>query len=76
MSTVAEIEAAIEKLRPEDVRTLHHWIAERAAKSEAREWTPEELVDAAQRMIDEPDRTRSDAIKEEIIRGFYGPENA
>ena len=76
MSTVAEIESAIEKLPPEDLHTLHHWIAERAARSDSREWTPEELVEAAQRMIDEPDRARSDAIKEEIIRGFYGPEDA
>ena len=76
MSTVAEIESAIEQLPPEEFRALQDWMTRRAAQKPGREWTPEEVVEAAQRMIDEPDRAKSDAIKQELMKGFYGIADA
>lgn len=76
MSTVVEIEAAIEQLPPEDFRKLKEWIDQRAQSAAARMWTPEELGAAAQRMVDEPDPERAKAQWKEIVRGFYGGADA
>ena len=76
MSTVAEIEAAIEQLPQEEFRALREWIVQRPAATAGRMWSPEELGAAAQRMVDEPDPVRAEALKEEIIRGFYGDADA
>ncbi|HEV7405770.1 MAG TPA: hypothetical protein VGO11_22695 [Chthoniobacteraceae bacterium] len=76
MSTVAEIELAIERLPPEDVRALQEWITKRTERTMGRKWTSEELVEAANRMVDEPDPERAEALKDEIMRGFYGLADA
>lgn len=79
MSTVDEIESAIEQLPPEDFRALHEWIAKRAAGAAGgaeRKWSPDELTAGAKRMVDEPDSVRAEAIREEIARGFYGAADA
>jgi hypothetical protein len=39
-------------------------------------WTPEELSAATQRMVDEPDPVKAVALKEPILRGFYGEADA
>ena len=76
MSTVAEIEVAIEQLPPEDFRALQEWMAKRAAGKAGRRWSPEELTDAARRMVEEPDPARAQVLWEEIAKGFYGGANA
>jgi hypothetical protein len=76
MSTVDEIESAIEQLPPEDFRILHEWMAKRMAGIAGQMWTPEELSAAARQMVDEPDPVRAQALKEEIMRGFYGDADA
>ena len=72
MSTVAEIESAIEKLPPDEVRALRDWIVGRAEVAKGRMWTPEELGTAAQEMVDEPDPNRAQALGKRIAAGFYG----
>jgi hypothetical protein len=72
MSTVAEIEAAIEQLPPEEVRALQEWIAKRTEGKAARKWSSEELTEGARRMVAESDPKRVEVLKEEIMRGFYG----
>jgi hypothetical protein len=72
MSTIAEIEAAIERLRPEDFRALQDWMAKRSADTVGRQWTPEELSSGAKQMVEEPDPARADAIWERTVAGFYG----
>lgn len=37
-----------------------------------RMWTPEELGEAAQRMVDEADPARAKAQWQRIVAGFYG----
>jgi hypothetical protein len=76
MSTVAEIQSAITQLPPEDVRVIQEWIAKRNPGPEARKWTSEELVDGARRMVAERDPERARLLKEEIMKGFYGPADA
>jgi hypothetical protein len=76
MSTVAEIESAIEKLPPEDFRALQEWMAKRAEERKGRMWTPEELGAAAQRMVDEPDPVRAKVLGDQIAAGFYGDEGS
>lgn len=75
MSTVAEIEAAIEQLPPEEFRALREWIVGHAGKP-SRMWSPEELGAGAQRMVDEPDPAKARALWEEVMTGFYGEERA
>ena len=72
MSTVAEIEAAIERLPPEDFRALLDWIVQRAAGTEGHQWSPEELGAAAEQMVAEEDPARAKAQWERIAAGFYG----
>ena len=43
MSTVAEIERAIEKLPPEQRQEIQHWLEGRAGVSHTREMTPEQV---------------------------------
>jgi hypothetical protein len=76
MSTVAEIEAAIEQLPPEDFRTLREWIVQRAEKAAGRQWSPEELGAAAEQMVTEKDPVRAKAQWERIAAGFYGDADA
>jgi hypothetical protein len=76
MSTVAEIEAAIEQLPPEEFHALKEWIVRRAQSGPGRMWTPEELGVAAQRMVDEPDPVKARVQWEAIMRGFYGDADA
>ena len=76
MSTVAEIESAIEKLPPDEVRALRDWIVERTEVAKGRMWTPEELGAAAQEMVDEPDPNRANAQWQRIAAGFYGDPGA
>ncbi len=54
MSTLAEIEAAIEQLPPQKFHELHRWIAERAA----REWDTQIEADVA--------AGRFDALREKV----------
>ncbi len=76
MSTVAEIESAIEQLPPEDFRALREWIIQRTEKAVGRMWSPEELGAAAERMVAEQDPERAKAIGRQIIAGFYGDAGA
>ncbi len=77
MSTVAEIEAAIEQLSPEEFRALKEWFVLRAESAAGgRMWMAEELAAAAQRMVDEADPVKAEALKEQILRGFYGDADA
>jgi len=62
MSTVAEIEAAIEQLPPADFRALCEWIVRRAEGTTGHRWTPEELGAAAEQMVAEEDPARADAL--------------
>jgi hypothetical protein len=76
MSTVAEIEAAIEQLPPEDVSALREWIVQRAEATAGRMWSPEELGAAAEQMVAEQDPEQAKAIGKRIIAGFYGDAGA
>ena len=76
MSTVAEIEAAIEQLPPEDFRALREWIVKRAEGTTGRQWSPEELGAAAEQMVAEKDPVRADALAKRIVAGFYGDADA
>ena len=75
MSTVSEIEAAIENLPLEDLHELENWMTA-YARNLHRRWTPEELSAATRRMVHEPDSLRAEEIKREIMRGFYGEADA
>jgi hypothetical protein len=76
MSTVAEIEAAIDRLPPEDFRTIHEWMAQRAAGLAQRRWSPEELSEGARQMLAEPDPARAQVLWERTVAGFYGDASA
>ena len=76
MSTVAEIEAAIEQLPSEDFRALREWIVQRAEGTAGRRWSPEELGAAAEQMVAEEDPVRAQALWERIAAGFYGDAGA
>jgi len=76
MSTVAEIEAAIEQLPPDDVRAPRDWIVQRAEGTAGRQWSPEELGAAAEQMVAEKDPARAKALWERIVAGFYGDADA
>lgn len=76
MSTVSEIEAAIEQLPPADFRALHEWMAKRAAAGAGRKWSPEELTAGAKQMVAESDPAQSQAIWERTVAGFYGTADA
>jgi hypothetical protein len=76
MSTVAEIEAAIEQLPPEDVRRLREWIVQRAEGTVGRQWSPEELGAAAEEMVAETDPVKAKAQWKRIVAGFYGDADA
>lgn len=69
MSTVAEIESAIEKLPPDEVRALRDWIGQRAESATGRMWTPKELGAGAQRVV-ETDPAPAKAQWERIVAGF------
>ncbi len=72
MSTVTEIEAAIEKLPAQEFRVLRDWIVNRAEPAEGRVWSPEELGAAAEEMVAEPDPVKAKVMWNEIVDGFYG----
>ncbi len=76
MSTVQEIEAAIEQLPPKDFHALQDWMTKRAAAVAGRPWTPEELSEAAQQAVNEPDPGKAQALWERTVAGFYGDANA
>ncbi len=76
MSTVAEIEAAIEQLPPEEFRTLKEWIVQRPEEKRGRMWTSAELGKAAAEMVAETDPERAKAIQARIVAGFYGDADA
>jgi hypothetical protein len=76
MSTVSEIESAIEQLPPEDFRALQEWMTRRAAAMPERRWSPEELAAGAREMVAEPDPIRAQAIWERTTAGFYGDSRA
>ena len=76
MSTVAEIEAAIEQLPPEEFRTLKEWIVRRPEKAGGRMWSPAELGAAEAEMVAETDPERAKAIQARIVAGFYGDADA
>ena len=59
MSAVAEIEAAIEQLPPEDFRAVREWIVTRAEGTAGRQWSPEELGAAAEQMVAEKGPVRA-----------------
>ena len=75
MSTVAEIEAAIAQLPPEEFRALREWMAKRTARA-SRMWSPAELAEGAQRMVDEPDPAKAQMLWDEVMDGFYGEGRA
>ena len=62
MSTLTEIEAAIEQLPPQKFRELRHWIAER----DAREWDAQIEADVA--------AGKFDALREKV-RADYAAGN-
>ncbi len=76
MSTISEIETAIEQLALEDFRALQEWMAKRAGISTERRWSPEELTAGAKQMVEEPDPERSQAIWGRTVAGFYGDGSA
>ncbi len=76
MSTVDEIESAIEQLPPEDFRLLHEWMAKRVAGMAGRMWSPEKLVEGARQMVAESDPVRAQALWEKVAAGFYGDAGA
>ena len=69
MSTVAEIESAIEKLPPDEQAQVARFVR---TLEPGRMWTPEELGAAAQRMVGEADPARAKAQWQRIAAGFYG----
>ena len=73
MSTIAEIESAIELLPPAEQAQVARFIR---TLEPGRMWTPEELGEAAQRMVDEADPARAKAQWERIVVGFYGDADA
>ena len=75
MSTLTEIEKAIEQLPPEDIRALREWIVERAEKA-GRPWSSEELGAAAERMVAEENSEQAEALGKRIVAGFYGDADA
>lgn len=75
MSTLSEIEAAIEQLPPEDLRALREWIVLRTEKT-GRPWSPEELGAAAEEMVAEENPGRAEALGKRIVAGFYGDAGA
>lgn len=76
MSTVTEIELAIEKLPPDDVRVLREWIVKKAETTAGRMWSPEELGAAAEEMVTEKDEAKAKEMWKEIVDGFYGRTSA
>ena len=75
MSTVTEIENAIEQLPPEEYRELQEWMAKRTERA-SRMWSPAELAAGAQRMVDEPDPAKAKVLWQEVMDGFYGEGRA
>jgi len=76
VSTVAEIEAAIEQLPPEEFRALREWIVNRREGMVGRQWSPDELEAAAEQMVAENDPVQADALAKRIVGGFYGDAGA
>lgn len=76
MSTLSEIEAAIEQLPPEDVCALREWIDQRREATAGRVWSPEELGAAAEQMVAEKDPVRAQVLGKRIVAGFYGDADA
>ena len=76
MSTVAEIESAIEKLELHEVEALRHWMKEQAEAREKRMWSPEKLGAVAEQMVAEKDPVRAQALHAQIVAGFYGDADA
>ena len=72
MSTIAEIESAIEKLPPEEICALRDWIVGRAEVAKGRMWTPEELTEGARQMVGESDPAKAQVLWERTVAGFYG----
>jgi hypothetical protein len=69
MSSVAEIEAAIEQLSPAEQAEIIRFAILLAEK---RPLAPEELNRLAQRMVDSTDPAETERLKSALIGGFYG----
>ena len=69
MSSVAEIEAAIEKLSPTDQAEVIRFAIALASK---RPLTPDELNRLAQRMVESTDPAQTEKLKSDLMGGFYG----
>ena len=67
MSTLAEIEAAIEQLPLEDFRALREWIAQREEGAAGCQ-----LGAAVAEMVAEKDPARAKVMWKQIVAGFYG----
>ena len=76
MTTIAEIESAIEKLPAEEMRALREWIVARVDGAKGRMWTPEELGEAMEKLLAETDPARADALQARIVAGFCGSADA
>ena len=72
MSTVAEIESAIEKLEPHEMEALRDWMATQAEGRKERMWSPEELTEGARKMVAEPDPVKAQSLWDRVVDGFYG----
>lgn len=60
----------IKHLRPEERAEVKRLIR---AMDEVAQLTPKELRDLAGKLIDETGPAKTEALKEQIISGFYGP---
>lgn len=69
MSTVAEIEAAIEQLSPAEQAEVIRFAVALARK---RPLTPPELNRLAQRMVDSEDPAEVEKLRTALMDGFYG----
>ena len=76
MSTVAEIESAIEKLEPHEMEALRDWMTRQDEARKARMWSPEKLGAVAEQMVAEKDPVRAEALHQQIVAGFYGDADA
>ncbi|MFN7140975.1 MAG: hypothetical protein ACK4UN_16720 [Limisphaerales bacterium] len=69
MSTVAEIEAAIERLTPAEQAEVIQFAVALARK---RPLTADELNRLAQQMVESTDPAEVEKLKSALMRGFYG----
>jgi len=67
--TAQQIISEISALSPEDQAKVVRFAYQLNAH---RQLTADELGDLAERMVAEPDPAKQIALREEIVRGFYG----